>query len=343
MPKTIQSFAETTNITHQNDCLSDVLKSMRISGTLLFRETYGAPWAVAVPHGERLATLLKVRAGVRVVAFHFVERGHMEITLQRGRKTIVEAGEMAICFSGTAHQISQGSNPRVVSVETLLTGGGNEFRPSEKSGARSTLLMCGVFLLDDTHLNPLFAALPPLLHASVSQLSEFHNLSGVAGLMAQELNQRSVGSGYVIARLLELLCAEAVRSHIATVPQQAVGWLRGLTDPVVGRAIAMIHARPSENWSVRRLAEGVAMSPSRFAARFTGALGESPMAYVGKWRMNVAGRLLDATQRGISDIATDVGYESLAAFNRAFKKRVGVPPGAWRTRERSLGPPVKVV
>jgi AraC-like DNA-binding protein len=278
-----------------------------------------------------------------VVAFHFVERGHVEITLQTGTEAVVEAGEMAICFAGAAHQISQGSNPHVVPVDTLLTGGGNVFRPSEKNRVRSTSLMCGVFLLHDTHLNPLFAALPPLLHASVSRSSGCHNLSGVADLMAHEMNRQSFGSGYVIERLLELLCAEAVRSHIETIHHQEVGWLRGLRDPTVGRAIAMIHSRPGENWSVRRLAEGVAMSPSRFAARFAAALGESPMAYVAKWRMNVAGRLLDRTQRGISDIAADVGYESLAAFNRAFKRHVGVPPAAWRARERLLSPPVLAV
>ena len=96
----------------------------------------------------------------------------------------------------------------------------------------------------------------------------------------------------------------------------------------------MIHSQPGESWSVERLAQGVVMSPSRFAARFAAALGESPMAYVAKWRMNVAGRLLDGTQRGTSEIAAEVGYESLAAFNRAFKRHVGVPPAAWRARER---------
>ena len=334
MLKTTDLLAETTNIDSTNDCLSDVLRSMRISGSLLLGEAYTTPWAISIPSAERLGALLRVSAGVRVVAFHFVERGQVEIALKGGDEMVVQAGEIAICFAGAAHQISQGANPRVVPVETLLTGGENTFRPSEQNRARCTSLLCGVFLLHDTYLNPLFAALPPLLHASLSRPSGFHNLTGVAQLMAQEMNRRSFGSGYVIERLLELLCAEAVRSHIETIPQQAVGWLRGLRDPVVGRAITMIHSQPGESWSVERLAQGVVMSPSRFAARFAAALGESPMAYVAKWRMNVAGRLLDGTQRGTSDIAAEVGYESLAAFNRAFKRHVGVPPAAWRARER---------
>lgn len=340
MLKTIELFAETTNIESKNDCLSDVLRSMRISGSLLLGEAYTTPWAISIPSADRLGALLRVSAGVRVVAFHFVERGQVEIALQGGdeaggNETVVQAGEIAICFAGAAHQISQGSNPRVVPVETLLTGGENAFRPSEQNRTRCTSLLCGVFLLHDTYLNPLFAALPPLLHASLSRPSGFHNLTGVVELMAQEMSRRSFGSGYVIERLLELLCAEAVRSHIETIPQQAVGWLRGLRDPVVGRAITMIHSQPGESWSVERLAQGVVMSPSRFAARFAAALGESPMAYVAKWRMNVAGRLLDGTQQGVGEIAAEVGYESLAAFNRAFKRHVGVPPAAWRARERS--------
>lgn len=332
MLKTTESFAETTTTDFQNDCLSDVLRSMRISGSLLLREEYATPWAISIPNTDKLGALLHVSAGVRVVAFHFVERGHVEIALHDGNEAVIEAGEVAICFAGAAHRISQGANSHIVPVETLLTDGGNVFRPSEKSRTRSTSLLCGVFLLHDTHLNPLFAALPPLLHASVSRSSGFHNLSGVAGLMAHEMSQRSFGSGYMIERLLELLCAEAVRLHIETIPQQAVGWLRGLRDPTVGRAIAMIHSQPGEHWSVRRLAEGVAMSPSRFAARFAAALGESPMAYVAKWRMNVASRLLNGTQRGVSEIAAEVGYENLAAFHRAFKRHLGVPPATWRAR-----------
>ncbi|MEO8104058.1 MAG: AraC family transcriptional regulator, partial [Betaproteobacteria bacterium] len=103
-------------------------------------------------------------------------------------------------------------------------------------------------------------------------------------------------------------------------------------DPVAGRAISAIHANPGEDWSVPRLASEVSMSPSRFSARFTASLGDSPMAYVAKWRMNVACRKLAASRMPIEQIAAEVGYESHAAFNRAFKKFVGASPSAWRSR-----------
>jgi AraC-like DNA-binding protein len=149
--------------------------------------------------------------------------------------------------------------------------------------------------------------------------------------MADEIERTAFGAGYIVERLLEILCAEAVRAHIETAPQQTVGWFRGIKDPVVGRAIKAIHLNPAEDWSIPRLAGAVAMSPSRFAARFSESLGESPMAYVAKWRMNVACRKLTASRIGVDQIAADVGYESVAAFNRAFKKHVGLPPAAWRS------------
>ena len=225
---------------------------------------------------------------------------------------------MAICFSGIAHQITQGANPQILPVETLLVGGENTKRPAVTGHARGASLLCGAFLLHDTFLNPLFAALPPLLHTCVSQPGEFHNLFGVARLMAQEVDHKPLGGGYIVERLLEVLCAEAIRAHIAATPLQDRGWLSGIKDPVVGRAVAAIHAQPGESWSVARLAQGVAMSPSRFAARFAATLGSGPMLYVAQWRMNVACRLLAGTGQSIGLIATAVGYESLAGFIRAF-------------------------
>lgn len=333
MLKTTDSFAKTTEINSHGDVLSDTLRSLRIAGSVLLREDYAAPWGISIPNASRLGALFGVKVGVRVIAFHLVESGHCDIKLENGDAALIEAGEMAVCFAGTAHQITQGTNPKILSVETLLAGGENTKRPEVTGRARGASLLCGAFLLHDTFLNPLFAALPPLLRTTVSRSGEFHNLSGVARLMAQEIDRKSIGGGYIVERLLEALCAEAIRAHVEAIPRQEVGWLSGIKDPVVGRAVAAIHAQPGEDWSVTRLAQGVAMSPSRFAARFTATLGNSPMVYVAQWRMNVACRLLAGTQQGIGQIAATVGYESPAAFNRAFKKHVGIPPAAWRTRK----------
>lgn len=260
------------------DILSDVLRSMRISGSTLLNDEYVSPWAIAIPDAERMAALLAVRVGVCVVAFHLVKRGYIEIILPQGNPVIVEAGEIAICFGGVAHQISQGSNPQVLNVEKLLSGGENIFEPSNREQMKYTSLTCGVFLLHDTELNPLFASLPSWLHLSTHSSKGVHNFSWVAEVMTQEVDRKLMGKGYVVDRLLELLCAEAIRSYMELVSTQTIGWLVGLKDPVVGGAIAMIHAHPGDDWTVKRLAECMAMSPSRFAARFVAAIGESPMA-----------------------------------------------------------------
>jgi AraC-like DNA-binding protein len=327
-------FAKATSGASTVGILDDALRSLRISGTLLLRESYSTPWAIAIPRGDQLGTLLGLRHDTRAVAFHLVEFGHCEIKADGTNAMLLTAGDMAICFGGGMHRIAAGRPSKTQPVATLLSGGANTQHPGITGRPVGTSLICGVFLMHNTELNPLLSALPPVVHATLSRSGELHNLSGVARLLTDEIERSASGSSYVIERLLEVLCAEAVRAHIEDAPSQDVGWFRGIKDPVVGRAIAAIHASPGDDWSVSRLASQVAMSPSRFAARFSESLGASPMVYVTRWRMNVACRKLVASRLAVDQIAADVGYESPAAFNRAFKKLVGLPPAAWRARER---------
>lgn len=336
MPISTENCADTTESSRTLRIIDDALRSLRISGSVLLREPYVAPWAIAIPDQRQLSALLDVSAGTRVVAFHLVEFGHCTIQPQGGEEILLAAGELAICFGGEAHHLSQGHATQALPIEALLTQGQNPRHPEVVGQTAGASLICGVFMLHHTSFNPLFAALPPVLHARLSRRGELHNLSGVARLMAEELDRNFLGGGYVVERLLEVLCAEAIRAHVETTSRQETGWFRGIKDPVVGRAIAAIHARPGDDWSVTRLAADVAMSPSRFAARFSEALGDSPMAYVTKWRMNVACCQLLTTQQSIELIAANSGYESLAAFSRAFRKHVGISPTAWRIEKSSL-------
>ena len=344
-----ENIAEATDLPRRSVVVDDALKSLRIAGSVLLREAYEPPWAIAIPTAEELAVLLGVAGAgngagsrsvrpARVVAFHLVEFGHCVVRLDAGDgkpdERLLKAGEILISFGGNAHQLSRGSDVVPQPIEALLAGGANIQRPVSAAGSEQTALLCGVFLLHPTGFNPLFSALPPILHSSLSRQGELHNLSGVARLMAEEIDRHALGGGYVVERLLEVLCAEAIRAHIEAVSEQQASWFRGIRDPLVGRAIATIHERPAEPWSVRRLAEAVAMSPSRFAARFVEAVGDSPMAYVGKWRMELACRELDGSSNALDQVAASVGYESTAAFSRAFKKLIGVSPAAWRAGRR---------
>lgn len=324
--------ADTTDISVNTDVLEDALKSLRISGSVLLRETYASPWAVAVPESHSLATLLKADKSVQVIAFHLVEFGHCVIKSGKGDARHLKAGEMLVCFGGEDHQLSQGETGKIQSIESLLAGSRNLQRPDSSRTSEQTALLCGVFLLAHTEFNPLFSALPPLMHVNLARAGTFNNLSGVSGLMAEEIDRHALGSGYVIERLLEVLCAEAVRSHMETLTMDDANWFRGIKDPKVGKALAIIHHRPGDDWSVHRLANQVSMSPSRFAARFAETIGDTPMAYLTKWRMNIACRELTSSKYSVNQVAESVGYESPAAFSRAFKKHVGETPAAWRDR-----------
>lgn len=330
MLNTTHSFAKTTTQLAAIGVIDDTLRSLRISGNLLLRESYAAPWAIAIPPHDELGALLELPGDTRAVAFHLVEFGHCELKPEGADGVLLTAGDMAICFGGQAHRVAAGRPAKAQPVADLLSGSANARHPETIGLPAGTSLICGVFLLRHTDFNPLMAALPAVVHATLSRSGEFHNLSGVARLLTEEIQRSRSGSSYVIERLLEVLCAEAVRAQVDAGLTPGAGWFRAIGDPVVGRAIAAVHANPGEDWSVKRMASQVAMSPSRFAARFSESLGTSPMVYVARWRMNIACRKLAASYAAVDQIATEVGYESTAAFNRAFKKLVGLPPAAWR-------------
>lgn len=330
MTKTGEYYAVTTDSSISFSILDEILSALRISGSILLREAYATPWSIAIPDHAVLSALLGASPGARVVAFHLVEFGHCTLQTDHGGESMLNAGEMAICFGGGPHHLAQGPAGEAMAVETLLSGGGNPRHPDVVGQTAGTALLCGAFVLHDTAFNPLFAALPAVLHAPLYRAGALHNLAGVARLMAEELDRRAPAHGYVVERLLEVLCAEALRAYMETLPQREANWFCGIQDPVVGKAIATLHARPGEAWTVPRLAGQVAMSPSRLSARFTEAVGDSPMAYLTKWRMNVACRWLRDTRLGIERIAADLGYDSQAAFSRTFRRHLGASPSAWR-------------
>lgn len=323
---------ETTDISDVTDVFSDTLQTMRISGSLLLTEEYVAPWAVTVPSADSLAKQLNIGPGSRIAAFHLVERGYLEITLEDGERMVAQAGELVICFAGASHRLSQGASSSIMAFTELFAGADNRFKPSEANRPIATSLLCGGFVMHDTTLNPLFAALPPLLKVSLMQADGNASLPAITQLLLQEVQQGSMGSQYTIARYLELLCAEALRQYVKVLPKQSAGWLTAIRDPIVGRAIAMIHQAPGKAWSVNALAQQVALSQSRFAARFVATLGEPPMVYVTKWRMYLASRLLEAGNKSVEQISAEVGYESAAAFSRAFKRYMCVTPAQWQAQ-----------
>ena len=314
------------------DALSQLLNSMRVSGSLLLQEHYITPWAVSIPPSAELSSLLNVSDNIRIAAFHLVEQGQVFVSLENGDKINVQEGELLICFSGLGHVLSQGESKNIIDVQELMSGAANSFKPDESELGVSTSLICGIFFLKETLFNPLLLSLPSVLKVSIKDNANNPRLYGVNALLKQEFKGKHVANDYVVSRYLELLCAEAIRSYVDELLPKTVGWLSGLKDPIVGQAIEVIHSQLDYHWTVKKLAAHVMLSPSRFAARFSLALGESPMVYVTKQRMSAASIMLEDKEKTIEQIANCVGYENLAAFSRAFKRYVGLPPATWRSQ-----------
>jgi AraC-like DNA-binding protein len=203
-------------------------------------------------------------------------------------------------------------------------------------GVERARVVCGFLGCDERPYNPLLAALPTVIHL---QAAGPHATTGWLGTLLniamKESGSARPGSENVLARLSEVMFVEAIRLYVETLPPGQTGWLAGLRDAVVGQALSALHARPSQSWTVARLAQLVGMSRSVFAERFTEMVGQPPMQYLALWRMQLASRLLIEGGQ-VAAVADAVGYESEAAFSRAFKKLVGQPPATWR-RGTALG------
>lgn len=325
----INCLTETTMLTGELEPLDDALEDLRISGSVLLHEVYAAPWAIAIPDESRLRKVLGVDSDSRVLLFHFVRRGGFDMRVDGGDAMSIKAAEVAICPSGAAHTMSRGRGAKAIPIEAILRGDARA-APSRK-GADETELVCGVFVARSSPLNPMLGALPPVMKVATDDASFSPLLAGVAWMLAHELD-RGAGalSSFASARLLEMFCAEAIRAYQRAEGADRPGWFRGLADPRIAKAIRRVHESPAQGWTVEALASTVALSPSRFAARFRELTGHSVMNYVARWRANVACRMLRDTDLPLTQIAGRVGYDSLPAFSRAFKAQLGEPPAAWR-------------
>ncbi len=312
------------------DPLDDALEDLRISGSVLVHETYLAPWAVDVPAEARLRQLLGVGADMRVFPFHFARQGGFEFAQEGGAPDRVEAPELLLLPGGAAHRISSGQGARPVPLEAVLADDRQRRFSNGEEG--TTQMLCGAFVVRAAPLNPLLSALPSTLKVLAGGAEARSALAGAAAMLAAECGRRS-RNGFTAQRLLEVLCAEAIRAFQQSRGGESAGWLRGLSDPKVSEAIRHVHTKPAAPWSVESLAALVALSPSRFAARFRETADESVMAYVARWRLNIACRLLRETDLALDEVATRVGYDSAPAFSRAFKVQLGLPPARWRRSE----------
>ena len=311
------------------DALSDVLRVTRLSGGVFLQADLTAPWCI---NGRISADDCKpfLVAPRHVIATHFVAEGCLQIKVDGGEAMEVRAGEIVMLPHNDAHTFgSDVSGTPLLARDVMKSQHGGLQRVVYGGGGASTQLLCG-FLGSDAPFSPLLSALPSMLKLDVRSTPSGAWMESSFRFAASEIAAGRPGSATVIAKLSELLFVAAVNQYVANLPAERRGWLAGLRDPHIGRALALLHARPTDDWTSEALAVEVGMSRSVFAERFSSLVGQPPMQYLGLWRMHLAAQQLREGRGSVAQIGYAVGYDSEAAFSRAFKRQFGASPGTWR-------------
>ena len=315
------------------DALSDVLKSVRLEGAVYLTAEFTAPWCVQAKYG--LASVKKKLAGAEHVVFlHYVVEGAFKVHVaDRAAQLEVAAGDLVL-FPQDDRQL-MGSSLQLAPVEagTLRPengANGDILHIRHGGGGEATRMVCGYVACSRSLCRPLFEALPRVLRIPIGDGPAAALLRELLRVGVRESSAARPGAESMLAKLSELMFVEAMRRYVETLPPEGKGWLAGVRDPQVGRALAALHADPDRSWTVDTLARAVALSRSALAERFSALVGEPPMQYLTRWRLALAAQSLRTHIDPIARIAERSGYESEAAFNRAFKREFGVPPAAWR-------------
>lgn len=315
------------------DVLSDVLHTVRLTGAAYFDFELSSPWVAEAPPSCEIASIV-MPAAERVIEYHTVARGACWAQRIGDEPIRLKEGDLIVFPQGDAHVLSSAPNMRATPDLSMFSRGTRLPLVYEVGGGGPdrARIVCGFLGCDERPFNPLLAALPKVIHLSASgDQATAGWLGTLLHMAARESGSARAGSENVLSRLSELMFVETVRRYIEALPAAQTGWLAGLRDPTVGQALAALHGQPREAWTVERLARLVGTSRSAFALRFTEMAGHPPMQYLTLWRMQLASRLL-ADGGHVAQVADAVGYESEAAFSRAFKKIVGQAPGTWRRR-----------
>ncbi len=329
------------------DTLSDVLRSVRLRSAVFYFVSCEGDWVAEAPASREIAAAVMPDAE-HVIEYHVVTAGECWAAIDGEQPRKLKRGDIIMLPQGDAHVVSSApglrANPNVDSFFEMRHNQ-RPFRVHYSNGAvpvsvnrdgsgslpfaapeNGTSLVCGFIGCDVRPFNPLLATLPRLLH-----------LSGAGGrseqfaqLAAEESAGKRPGAEALLERLSEMMFVDAIRRHVEQLPEDSTGWLAGLRDRFVGRALALLHDRHAAAWTVEELSRQVGLSRSALHERFVELIGQPPMQYLTQWRMQAASRLLCDTRATVASVALDVGYESEAAFARAFKRAAGLPPAAWR-------------
>ena len=315
------------------DVLSDVLRVIRLSGGVFLEAEFTAPWCVSGKLSPQDCQPF-LAAPRHIIASHFVTAGHMHVRTPDGAAIEVSAGEFVLLPHNDRHSFGSTVDLVPVPAGELIQPprDGGLARIAYGGGGARTQLLCG-FLGCDMPFGPLLSALPPILKLDVRSSASGAWIESSFRFAASEIAAGRLGSATLIAKLSELLFVEALNRFVASQPAESRTWLAGLRDAQIGRALALLHARPTEAWTAESLAREIGMSRSVFAERFSSLVGQPPMQYLTLWRMQMAAQQLREGRGSVAQVGFAVGYESEAAFSRAFKRQFGTSPGTWRRQQ----------
>jgi AraC-like DNA-binding protein len=292
------------------DVLTDVMRTTQVRGAILNVSRLTGRWGIRIRPGE-------------FVGFHLVTQGDAWIRVAKAPPRRLLQGDLVLVPGGAVHTVSDRPETPAIDLAELCA------RATTSASSAGTTLVCGAFR-SETGRSPLFSLLPPFLHLKAADVRKSPPLEGTLRLLLDELESARPGREVLVDRLVDAFLIYVLRAWVEGQEDGAAGWLGALGDSVVGRAIALVHGEPARRWSVESLAEAVGISRAAFAKRFTQLVGMPPLAYVTRWRVELALQQLRETDRTLASIASDVGYESVFAFSRAFKRLLGASPSAYR-------------
>ena len=331
------------------DPLSDVLRSVRLRGSVFFHVSCRDQWAAQAPPSSQIAPAVMPGAE-HVIEYHLFTKGEGWVAVDGQPPLRLREGDIVMLPHGDAHVVSSAPGLQPAEEDNWLfrmrddpkpipiTYRGNMVQPGSRLAEEdaSTVIVCGFIACDLKPFNPLIEALPRLLHLPADGVGAW-----VAPMLEHavlETGDRRAGAAALLQRVSEMVFVDGARRYLDSLPDEAQGWLGALRDRQVGRAIGLMHAGPAEPWTLEELGKRIGLSRSALHERFVALTGIAPMQYLTNWRMQCGARLLREGHASVATVALEVGYDSEAAFSRAFKRATGLPPATWRRAQMQPAP-----
>jgi len=318
------------------DVLSEVLKVVKLQGALFYNAEFSSPWSIRAASSQGLVRYFAPGTD-NVIIYHLLTEGRACVRLNDGTCVNLKAGDIVMLPHGDPHIMENG--PPTLTVDEsdqlgeVLAQGLKLWRLG--GGGEVTKFVCGYMACDPRLSQVFLSGLPPLFKVSIRNDASGRWLENSIRFSVDEAGHYLAGGEAVRAKLSEVLFVETLRAYISNLSAEQSGWLAGARDAEVGRALAMMHRNPAHPWTIAALAKEAGVSRSVLAERFRYFLNEPPMAYLTRWRLQLGAQMLSSTSHSVAQIAAEVGYESEAAFNRAFKREFGAPPARFRNQSRA--------